>query len=177
MSEDNSKYKDGRGRWRTQSLFLETSYQSTSPEPPLYTMRPDDHHTGLPSFRRLYLETSDPTEYTQATTLVGGWEHWQALLGSKWFSDYIVLLREEMEIKLRSEGILKQYQLMNNGQNPIGAARYFSDGEFIPRSRKRGRPSKEEVTKEARKQAEIERRVQDDAKRLGLTVVTGKKSG
>ena len=170
-------FRDSQGRWRTQSLFHESSYSSSSPDAPLYTMKPEDlppshlYPTGLPSFSRLYLELRDPWEYKQATTLMGGWEHWQVLCESKWFSDYILPLREELEIKLRSEGAIKVAEIMNSeSRNTLVAAKYMADGLF--RERKAGRPSKAAITAEARKQAELQRRVQDDAKRLGLKIVS-----
>lgn len=165
-------------RWRTQSLFLEQSWKSSSPDKPLYTMKPDDlppsaqFPDGLPSFARLFLEYRDPTYYQQAIALLGGWEHWELLNQSKWFSDYITPIKDELEIKLRSEGQRKLMELMvSDDRSALAAARYFADAGFRPK--KVGRPSNAQITAEAKKQAEINRRIQGDAKRLGLKVIEG----
>lgn len=178
---NGNKFRDSMNRWRTQSLFLESSWASSSPDAPIYTMKPEDlppspqHPNGLPSFSRLYLDTLDPTEYTQATTLMGGWEHWKVLCESKWFSDYILPIREELEVRLRSEGLKKMAKIMTGDErNTLAAAKYMADGLF--RERKAGRPSKAAIDAETRKQAELQRRIQDDAKRLGLKVVGGRET-
>lgn len=171
-----NKFRDSMNRWRTQSLFLESSWGSSSPDKPIYTMKPQDvppsalYPEGLPSFGRLYLELADPTEYRPATELLGGWEHWLLLCESKWFSDYILPLREELEVKLRAQGLKTMLEIAaSNSKNTLAAAKYFADGLFKPR--KAGRPSNAQIEAEARKQAELQRRIQDDAKRLGLKVV------
>lgn len=164
---DNSvKFKDAKGRWRTQSLFLEQSYSSTSLEPPMYTLAAEDKGE-LPSFRRLYLELSDPTEYKAATQLLGGWEHWQALLKSKWFQAYVSVLREELAVKLRCEGLATLRHHMLNSDKPLGSAKYFADGEFKEK-RGVGRPTKAEKQAALQEDLEVDRRLEEHAKRLGL---------
>lgn len=170
-----NKFRDSMNRWRTQSLFLESSWGSSSPDKPIYTMKPDDlpssalYPEGLPSFAKRYLALEDPTEYRAATELLGGWEHWTILCESKWFSDYILPLREELEIRLRSKGQGMLLKIMtSDNRNALAAAKYFADSGFKPK--KVGRPSNAQVEAEAKKQAEVQRRVQGDAKRLGLVV-------
>ncbi len=164
------KFKDSKGRWRTQSLFLEAAYDSDAA---IYTMKETDHPSGLPSFRRLYLEIADPTEYRQASELVGGWAHWQALNQSRWFDEFITPIREELEIKLRSEALLAAYMIIGSGkQGELQAAKFFAEGKYKP-SRGRGRPSKADIESEVRKQAAINSRIRGDMERLGLTVIEG----
>ena len=170
-----NKFRDSMNRWRTQSLFLEQSWGSTSPDKPVYTMKPDDlpasvlYPDGLPSFAKRYLDLEDPTEYRAATELLGGWEHWTTLLDSKWFQDYIAPLREELEIRLRSKGQRTLVEIMESGdRNSLAAARYFADAGFRPK--KVGRPSNAQIEAEVKKEAEVRRRVAGDAKRLGLVV-------
>lgn len=177
---NGNRYRDSLNRWRTQSLFLEQSWGSTSPDKPIYTLKPDDlppsaaHPKGLPSFSRLYLDLEDPTEYQAATTLLGGWEHWQVLLESQWFQNYITPLREELEIRLRSSGAKKVMEIMKGeDRNALAAARWFADGAFKPK--KVGRPSNSQIAAEAKKQAELDRRIRGDAQRLGLSIVNGDK--
>lgn len=162
-----NKFKDTMGRWRTQSLFFEQTY---SPDA-IYTMQEEDRD-GRPSFRRLYMEISDPSEYRVANELLGGYAHWQALCRSEWFQDYISGLREELEVKIRSEGVLRMQMLMNSDKNTaLAAAKFFAEGKYKEK-RGRGRPSNAEVAAETKKQARINQRVADDAARLGLSVIT-----
>ena len=157
-----SKFKDKQGRWRTQSLFIEYNKDD-----PLFTLKDRDVSPDVRSFARLYLELADPTEYTQAKTLVGGWEHWQALCGSQWFSNFIAPLREELEVKLRSEAIVATYEIMQRrDKSALPAAKFFTDTMY--NQRKQGRPSKAEVQAEARKRAMIKERLEKDAERLNL---------
>lgn len=156
-------------------MFMESAWSSSSPDVPIYTMKPVDfapnaqYPDGLPSFSRLYLALKDPTEYRPATELLGGWEHWQVLCESKWFSDFILPLREELEIKLRSQGQKTLMEIMASGdRNSLAAARYFADAGFKPK--KAGRPSNAQIEAETRKQVEIDRRLRGDAARLGLVV-------
>lgn len=170
-----NKFRDGQNRWRTQSLFLEQSWSSTSPDKPIYTMKPSNlppsvlYPDGLPSFSRLYLDLEDYTEYAPATTLLGGWEHWQLLCSSKWFLDYITPIREELEIRLKSKGQKMLLQILSgDDRNSLAAAKYFADAGFRPR--KAGRPSNAQIEAETRKQVEVQRRIAGDAKRLGLVI-------
>lgn len=131
----------------------------------------DEDAPGVPSFRRLYLEISDLTEYRVASELLGGWDHWQALLASQWFQAYVVSLRDQLEVKLRSEAILNAVGIMLKGNNQsLAAAKWLAEGKY--NGAVRGRPSKEQVAQEAKKMASINRRVQEDAERLGLTVIS-----
>lgn len=167
---DNDKFKDVQGRWRAGSLFWEQGYDR---DHAIYTLRESDHPDGYPSFSRLWIEIGDPEGYRQANELLGGWNHYKALLTSKWFSEYMEGVMEELEVKIRSEAILTMEMLKDKGGNgAMPAAKFLAEGKYKP-ARGRGRPSKAEVEIEARKQAAINSRVRDDMERLGLTVVEG----
>lgn len=159
---DSNNLKDTTGRWLTQALFLEKSYGSKVASP-LYTMKDQDYN-GLPSFTRLFLEIGDPTCWRQANELLGGWDHWKALMSSEWFREYAETLLEKLDVKLRSEAVLAMELLKSKGD--FRAAQFFAKEDYKPK--RAGRPSKAQVEAEARKQAEIESRVAQDAARLGL---------
>ena len=163
-----NKFKDTQGRWRTGSLFWERGYD---PDFALFSMKGEDHaEKGLPSFARLYLEICDPTEYRVATEILGGWEHWQVLNSSKWFQEFIEPLRAEVDIKLRSEALLQVVMKMGSeGGQALNAAKMLLEGKHKPK-RGKGRPSNAEVKEEARRLAEVEKRVSNDAERMGLTL-------
>lgn len=162
---DINRFKDSQGRWLTASLFYEKSYNDTA----IYSMKTEDSN-GLPSFRRRYMEIADPTEYRVASELVGGWEHWQVLNSSQWFSDFIKPLREELHAKLMSDILIAAYKLGSSAEKgSVAAAKFFK--ESIEPVRGRGRPSKAEVQEEAKRQANIRNRLIKDAERIDLNLV------
>lgn len=85
-SADLSVLKDKMGRYRTQSLFLETIKrdQLESGYSPLYTLR--EHETdGLPSIWQIYMHSD--TEFSAAIKIVGSIRHWHKLTDSEWFNE------------------------------------------------------------------------------------------
>ena len=48
------------------------------------------------------------------------------------------------------------------------AMKYLADNEYLDKKTKRGRPSKEEVSAELRREVEINKTFKDDAERIGL---------
>ena len=61
----------------------------------------------LLSIKRLFLEANDPTEYEFATKHLGGWAHWKAIQGVKDLEHHIQSWRDELEVKVRSDAILR----------------------------------------------------------------------
>ena len=151
---DKSKLQDTMGRPLTQSLFLELGYKT---EFAIYTLKDDDYtYEGkvYPSLKRLYLEEKDPTEYTFACSNLLGWKHWLRLCANKIILKHIEEWREELEVKLRSEGIKKAFLSAEGGS--FQAAKWLADRGWEARGA--GRPSKEAVERETKMQA----RVKDD---------------
>lgn len=176
----DNRFKDDGGRWRTQSLFRETSYGSfKDTQYVLYTLKDYDIEIKgrkIPSLKALYLSLSDPTEYKVATLLFGGLAHWETLCNLKWFKDHVETYRYELEIKLRSEAFEKlRTKALSDDKDSLSAAKFISDGSY--KSRGRGRPSKSELAQETKKQSEIQSRLQGDAERIGLGIIQDKQEG
>lgn len=171
-SDPDNVFKDGRGRWRTMSLFLETSYGkewTSKSMTPLYTLKDHDYQ-GLPSLKRLYLESCDLTEYMVATTCLGGWAHWQVLTNLKWFQDYVVLWREELEVKLRSDALRTvATDAVSETKSSVTSAKWIASGEY--KEKKRGKPSKAEIDAETRRQSAIDKQLNEHAEAIGLSLV------
>lgn len=164
-------FKDEKNRWRTMTLFVDPpiQFQRLNSYQSLYTLADKDKQ-GYPSFKRLYLEIADPTEYQVATQLVGGWEHWKVIISSRWFQEYLEPMREELEVKLRSEALTELIKhSKSSSPSAANSAKYIQSGDYT--GKKRGRPSKTEVAAERQKQARIEDRLTQDMTRLGLKVV------
>lgn len=152
---------DSMGRPLTQSLFLEIGYN----EDAVYSLKEVDHfHNGrvYPSLKRLFLLTSDPTEYKFATTYLLGWKHWMRLCENKILKTHITEWREELEIKLRSEGV---YQVMQASQGGSWqAAKWLADRGWDQRGA--GRPTDEEKAKHLKIQEKIDNEYAGDIIRM-----------
>lgn len=124
---DKSKFKDSRGRYITQSLFLENGYNT---EFAVYTLTDEDkEYQGVvyPSLRRLYLECLDPTEYTFATKYLWGWEHWLRICDNSLMTQPIEQWREELEVRLRSIAITS---IVASAPDSYNAAKWVADGSW-----------------------------------------------
>lgn len=165
--KDKSILKDSMGRYRT-NLFYEFNVTRHDTMPPLYTMR-EESYRGLPSAYLIYM-TSD-SEYEAAIKLVGSWNHWQRLLASRPFMEGpdnafswqgLNAWREEKAIKDQAEAF-NQLKISAATGN-VQAQKLIYEGKSS--GAKRGRPSKEEVRKAATAQAELDKRIKNDFKRL-----------
>jgi len=165
-----ASYKDAQGRYLTRGLFHETisaQLKATGFKAP-FTLKPYDM-PDYKSLKKLYMEAEDPTEYTFAKNVFGeeGWEHWQKLKDAYWFKDHLEDWREELEIKLRSEGIKEMKKLADAGHKE--AAKWIATGGWD--TSKAGRPSKEKIKGELKRKTKIANDIHADAKRIGAFVV------
>lgn len=161
FTPDRSLLKDTKGGYLTQMLFYETTSDYNRA---MYTLTDTDKVRNgrvYPSLRRLYLEMSDPTEYQFANKYLWGWEHWQKIVANVVLYDYIRLWRDELEVKLRAQGVRSMIDLAEKGN--FNAAKWVSDGHWTT---KRGRPSKEEIERERKIVARVEREVDSDSDRV-----------
>lgn len=163
-------FKDpNTGNFLTQSLFYELSY--ARPDFVTYTLKDEDIDVTingevrhLESIKRLYLECEDPTEYQFATNHLGGWSHWKRLCEKTTrLHPYIEEWREELEVKLRSQGVrqMANIAMTDKGQQ---AAKWLAEKGWS--DKKRGAPSKEEKERELKIQTRMSSEIEDDLKRL-----------
>jgi len=164
---DPDTYRAPNGRFLTESLFWETSRDRTA-YPPVFTLKPVEH-MGVPSLKALYLEARDPTEYRFATTVLGSYEHWRVLCSLAWFTPHIESWREELDLLIRQEAADAAREVMSNSESSpaakMSAAKFLSERGW-ERKTTRGRPSKGEVAREARRLAEKSEHVNEDYKRI-----------
>lgn len=152
------------GRPLTQSLFLEVGYSESA----IYTLKDVDHeYEGriYPSLKRLYLEVADPTEYKFATTYLTGIKQWQRICENAQLKPRIEEWRFELEVKLRSEGILA-VRRHSQSKHPSAwqASKWLADRGWDTRGA--GRPSKEEIAHEKAVRAQIEDEFLQDHNRI-----------
>ena len=162
-------YKDQKGRWRTQSLFLEYKWQTNHvnkvPFDPIFTLGEFDKD-GCVSFKNLFLSFNDPSGYRFAKEVLGSYEHWLRLCSQKWFKPHLDGWIEELEVKLASEG-LKQIKGIadGEGQQALAAAKFLVNKGW---ETTRGRPKKSDIDRAARVKAGIEAAVEEDLDRIRL---------
>lgn len=162
---DRSKFKDEKGRYIVQGLFLEDRYNT---DLAIYTFDGEDkEYKGVvyPSLKRLYLEECDVEEYNFAKKYLYDWPHWKRLCSNAIISRHIDQWREELELSIRSEAIGTMVHLALN-EDSYQAAKFLADKGWVKNSR--GRPSKEEVEGELKKRAEIEAQYQDEFQLIEL---------
>lgn len=144
-----SKFKDKQGKWFTQALFLEMGYKPQA----MFTLDDKDKtYEGViyPSLKRLYLEAEDPTEYDISVSHLGGWNHWKRLRGNKLIAKHLDEWKEELNVKLTAKGVKLAVKIASEG-GTFQAAKWLADTGWEKRIA--GRPSKDEVEGELKKQA------------------------
>lgn len=162
MIVDKSNLKTANGIPLTQGLFLEIGYGEFS----VFTLKDDDYeYKGklYLSLKKLYLEMEDVGEYEFATTYLLGWQHWQRICSNKAVLAHIEVWREELELKLRSRAI-KQIIKKSTFETGINASKFLAEKGW--EKRKAGRPTKEDVERETRIQADINRMFEEDLSRI-----------
>lgn len=162
MSYDKSLMKTANGIPLTQGLFLEIGYKDYA----MFTTKDEDYEYNgkvYPSLKRLYLEMEDPGEYEFACKYLLGWNHWLRLCANKEVNKHIEEWRVELELKLRSKAIKS---IINKSQTELGinAAKWLAEKGWD--KRKAGRPSKEEIERETKIQADLNKQFEEDLQRL-----------
>lgn len=160
---DKSRLVDSMGRPLTQSLFLEIGYSDYA----IYTLKEHDYAykgTNYPSLKRLYLKEEDPTEWSFADKYLLGWQHWKRLCENKVIAKHVEEWREELALKLRSQGVREMLNLCASEQGNFSAAKYLANKEWEKRAP--GRPSKAEKERALRQDEKLFDEYSADIKRL-----------
>jgi len=168
-------WKASNGMMLTQALFDEFNQDRTKFFPIFTTGREDIFLEGkyLWSFRRLYLEVGDPTDYLASTFLIGDPKHWNKLLASPVTRGFIEDCRNELEAKIKAEALSSLRVLASSGDSKgLAAAKYMASLEY-KNAGKRGRPSKEEKEGKLKQETRAHSDIMADAARIGLKVVGG----
>lgn len=163
-------FKDAQGRYRTQSLFIETPHKSY---PAFFTTKKYDVTRNGTTYHSLYLkymEIADPTEYQVALRLFGSWGHWEALCKSKWFKELLTDWRNELRVRMESDRYFEMSaRAKDDSVQGISATKWLADRYGEKSIAKRGRPSKQEKEAHLRRLAEDTAEESEDATRIGIT--------
>jgi hypothetical protein len=149
--------RDSRGYPLTQSLFLEINYSDYA----IWTFNdePKEYNGKIyPSLRQYYLEIADPTEYQFAKQCTLGWDHWQRICENVLVKKEVAKWREELEVALRSEGVMAIIDATAQDGGNFQAAKWLTEKGW--EKNKVGRPSKAESDRDKR----IADRINDDFK-------------
>src|SRR6185503_1019685 len=120
----SSKFTNSNGRLLMKSLFVEHAQPRSLA---LYTLE-DTDKDGVPSLFRLFLETSDLTEYTFANTYLRDWDHWAQLCESPFFKPYVARWRKELALKIRAEALARVIEESKaKGKNSFQINRWLAE--------------------------------------------------
>lgn len=161
------------GAFQTKGLFYETTLPDERPYfGTKWTLKEKDLVIGdktYTSMKRIYLEMEDVTEYDFAIATLGSYKHWERLVESPIIRKHIDQWRKELNLKLKARAMKSIIKSATEDEKlSFQAMKYLADNEYLDRKSKRGRPSKEEVSAELRKEVEISKTFRDDAERIGL---------
>ena len=109
-------------------------------------------------------------EYEFAKDVFDSWEHWVMLCNScETIKELISGWRDELSVRLQAKAFQSLFKTaMFEGSKGTPAARFLADRGWEV---KRGRPSNDEVTRERKIAAGVEKEISEDAMRLGLKLV------
>jgi len=162
-------FLDGKGRYRTMSLFFEYNQSSMAA---VYTLKPQHHsYAGKDyvSLQQLYLELAVAPidgEYEFAMAAFGSWEQWQRICANVALRRYIDVWRDELEVKIRSEALKSLVETSRTeGSRGTTAAKWLASGQW---KSGKGRPTKAQVEQRKKIEAGIIDETDEDGKRLGL---------
>ena len=159
--------KDSMGRFRTKSLFIEQKHDKY---PAPYTLKPYNHRGAMSMYLK-YMEIGDPTEYTQAVTLLGNWEHWKLLVGTSWFKPIVEKWRAELKTRMESDRWAEAQETAEKSAGSalgLNATKWLAEKYGSSEAPKRGRPSKHEKSAILKDELLDDELQQEDAERLGL---------
>lgn len=168
-------------RRKTLSLFIETinpaQFKKYGPVMTLAEKPKWDYlrETWLPSAKQIFVLSN--SEYEGAMKLVGSMEHWNMLLDCDWFvngkekdASFTSLTQWKKEQQDRIASLAQTHLLEAAMAGNVTAIKALLYGNSA--GPKRGRPSKEEVKGELKKQTREEQSVQSDKDRI-LRLVRG----
>jgi len=162
-----TKFRNDQGVHFTKGLFFEQTLGNKSSV--VYTLKDQDHE-GFPSLYRLYMEAEDLTEWDFADEYTGGWGHWKQLCGCLWFKPYIQRWREELELKIRGAALRRiKSEAKTTSRNAYTANKFLVDAGWRQKEENKntkGRPTKDQIKKEAQRIAQSDNDFDEDYKRI-----------
>jgi hypothetical protein len=167
--ENNNPFRNEKNVRYTKGLFFEMTLPE-SRSSAMYTLKDWDHEVDGKTYKslyRLYMEMNDPTEWKFATNCLDGWGHWELLCECNWFRPLVERWRKELELRMKSQALSRIMSEAKTGsREAFTANKYLLEKGWEPKDAKRGRPSKEEIRREAKAALDINSRIDEDFNRL-----------
>lgn len=134
----------------------------------------------LMNARELFVSFEDVSGLQFAKQYLESYDHFKKIDESTTFKPYIKKWREEIEAVLHERSLRVVRELMSDPEVPqstrLSAAKYIAGEGWKTSpagSTRRGRPSKEEVSKELKEAVKKKTQEESDAARIGLKLVKG----
>jgi len=171
-------YLEENGQYRTDSLFVERIMKRHKNRglTPVYCLNERQSIKDCPQLYKIFMESAD--EYDFAVKAFGSKGHLDKLKNIKWFTEgwqgsvtfrgYDAWLDDMRE---RDLSTAKKVLLDRAADGDVSAAKKLVD--MNKPTHVRGRPKKEDITREAARQAEEKTDIADDAKRLNIVKFRG----
>lgn len=147
--------EDGKGRIQARLLFKQYNKEGTE---------------DITEWRKRFVATLDPTEYTGGIELCGSWENWQKFKRN-WPSFQSMHLNgwlEEIEIAIKSQSIKSLIRGATacdaNGKFDSAAAKFLVEGKH--QDKLVGRPSKDRIQKQLRIDTAVQKEIANDLERI-----------
>ena len=157
------QFLDQNATPRTTSLFYEHQREGLEP---MYTLRPYPIN-GIPSLRQAYMAERDLTGYIFAEKYLYNYKHFIRLKSSKVIGAHIAEWEEELEILIRAESVSNLIKLaQEEGNLGMQAAKFIASKGYDKAGK--GRPSKEDINKEAKRQVRLKEEVASARERIKL---------
>jgi hypothetical protein len=135
---------------------------------PPFTLHADKE--GYINFGKAYIDSNDPSGYTVAQLLLNkDYEHWQHLCRCTWFKEAKEKWDAELDAKIYSEALAKIKELAKGDDaKALQAAKFLANKEYKHKGSKisRGRPSREEVAGELKREVEDQKFLVEAADRI-----------
>lgn len=177
MQRWHSILRDDRGVMRSTSLFFESKRELDPHLIPIFTLKAQDHLVRgvlYISLQKLYFSYDHIPgfEYQFAKDVFGSWDIWAKLTRSSLRHEF-QSWRDELDIKIKANAIKQMMQASRTDDaKGVAAAKYLADKGYIEgTTRKRGRPSNDDIARERKAQLEVQNTLTADMERLGLKVV------
>lgn len=172
MNVLNYPYRNDKNQRYSKQLFWELWVQLPielrTIKPPFSLFSDKD---GCINLGQEYISDADPTGYTTSKRIFGEYGYWKFLMKSRWFVDAKETWDEELDAKLKSEGLAKIRELsVGEDAKALQAAKYLANQEYKKKEsgKGRGRPSNEEVQGHLKQASEDAQLIADAAQRIQL---------
>lgn len=135
----------------------------------LYTLKHRPHQ-GLPSLYHLFMACDDPTEYKFANKYFEDWDHWLQVRGNSTVKEHVEQWQKELEVKIKADALVRIRSEAKAGKiNSFQCNKYLLEKHWVDKESVKGsvgRPSKDEIKRQAEVLFESKIKADDDWNRI-----------